>query len=249
MSVDLYDDLGAGYDIVIHWERRLARETPFYQDLFARHGVRRLLDVGAGTGWHARLFAQWGIEVVALDPSAAMLEKAREVTAGLPVHLVQAGFEDLPQAVNPPFEAVVCLGNTLPHAATYAARMQALRGFRACLGSGGVCVVQTLNYDQLAATRERFQPLSHGVVNGQEQLLLRMFDFGPETWRFNILRFTRVDSEWRFDVSSATHLPVFGAELERQMREAGFAEVRLLGGFDGSVFNPETSDMLLAVAS
>ncbi len=246
---DLYDDLGAGYDLIINWERRLARETPFYQDLFARHGVRRLLDVGCGTGWHARLFAGWGIEVVGADPSEAMLQVAREVTAGLPVTLVQAGFGDLESACPGPFEAVVCLGNTLPHALSPEERLHALRAFRALLAPGGVCVVQTLNYDHLAATGERFQPLAQGTAEGREQLLLRMFDFGTDTWQFNLLRFTHQDAGWQFDVTSTRHLPVFGVDLAHQMQTAGFRSVSLFGGFDRQPYDPATADMLLAVAS
>lgn len=248
MKTELYDDLGAGYDLIINWQARLARETPFYRELFAWHQVDRLLDVGCGTGQHARLFAEWGIAVVGADPSEAMLARAREVTQGLPVTLAQAGFRELESLCDTPFPAVLCLGNTLPHAVTPAERQQALRAFAACLAPGGVCVIQTLNYDQLAASGERFQPLAQGVVDGQEQLLLRMFDFGPETWQFNILRFTRPDGKWQFDVSSTRHLPVFGESLRQELLEAGFTQVRLLGDFDGSPYVPETAAMLLAVA-
>ena len=245
----LYDDLGAGYDLIVNWDRRLERETPFYRDLFARHGVRRLLDVGCGTGRHARLFASWGLEVVGADPSQAMLDAAQEAIRGLPVQLVRAGFADLCSCCAVPFQAVVCLGNTLPHAATQEERVEALRAFHTCLEPGGVCVIQTLNYDHLAATRERFQPLSHGTADGREQLLLRMFDFGPGIWQFSILRFTRRDGGWAFDVSSTTHLPVSGEGLRAQLQDAGFADAHLLGGFDASAFDPRSSDMLLAVAS
>ncbi|MDH7569383.1 MAG: class I SAM-dependent methyltransferase [Armatimonadota bacterium] len=248
-GVDLYDDLGVGYDLIINWERRLARETPFYQGLFQRHGVRRLVDVGCGTGWHARLFAGWGLQVVGVDPSQAMLDAARQVTEGLPVALVRGGFEDLPLASQPPFDAVVCLGNTLPHALTPQTRLAALRGFCHSLVPGGVCVVQTLNYDVIRATGERFQPLAQGTIAGREELLLRMFDFGPETWEFHILRFTRAEgSAWVFNPSSTRHLPVYGEEIASQLAAAGFSEVRLLGGFDQAPFDPHTSEMLLAVA-
>lgn len=109
-------------------------------------------------------------------------------------------------------------------------------------------MVQSLNYDAVSAAGERLQPLSQGTLHGREQLLLRMFDFGEETWQFNILRFIREDAGWWFDVSSTRHLPVFAADLERQLAEAGFTGIRLLGGFAGAPFDAGTSDMLLAVA-
>jgi len=50
---------------------RLAR------DFAARLPGRRLIDVGCGPGHHARVFAEWGYEVVGIDASAAMIEVAR----------------------------------------------------------------------------------------------------------------------------------------------------------------------------
>ncbi len=38
------------YDRTIHWEKRLAREAPFFRWLFDRFRIRRILDVACGTG-------------------------------------------------------------------------------------------------------------------------------------------------------------------------------------------------------
>src|SRR6218665_4163128 len=62
----------------------------FFQRL-AREGVLRAglraLDVGTGTGTVARGLARWGCHVLALDPSASMLEGARSLAseAGLSI--------------------------------------------------------------------------------------------------------------------------------------------------------------------
>src|SRR3954447_6471707 len=37
---------------------------------------KRLIDVGCGPGHHARLFAEWGYEVVGVDASAMMIQQA-----------------------------------------------------------------------------------------------------------------------------------------------------------------------------
>jgi SAM-dependent methyltransferase len=74
----------------------------FPPDFFARvatWGVgvagQRLLDLGTGTGTLARGFAQRGCRVTGLDPSASMLEQARELAAeeGLGVEYVHASAE------------------------------------------------------------------------------------------------------------------------------------------------------------
>src|SRR5262245_62216899 len=65
---------------------------PFYQEAVRRHvealtgaGIRRVIDVGAGTGNVAVPLASRGVEVTALDISGAMLDRLRgKVKTGLP---------------------------------------------------------------------------------------------------------------------------------------------------------------------
>ena len=76
-----------------------------------------VLDVGGGAGHQSFPLAQAGYEVTLLDPSPAMLDKARERIERLPtevqgrVTLVEAAGEDADQAVNGRrFGAVLCHG-------------------------------------------------------------------------------------------------------------------------------------------
>ena len=65
-----------------------SKEYPFEVDVVRRMladlvpDARSLLDFGCGTGKHATLFAQAGLEVTGLDRSSAMLRRARESTPG-----------------------------------------------------------------------------------------------------------------------------------------------------------------------
>ncbi|MBE0418499.1 MAG: class I SAM-dependent methyltransferase, partial [Coriobacteriia bacterium] len=105
------------YDRMVDWEKRLAREGPFFRSLFEERGVRSVLDVGCGSGKHAIMFASWGLEVAGADPSEAMLAQARENAreSGADVTFVSAGFGELGGALAGTFDAVTCLGNALPH--------------------------------------------------------------------------------------------------------------------------------------
>jgi SAM-dependent methyltransferase len=61
---------------------------------YAGRPVRTALEIGAGTGKATRVFAAAGIDVLATDPDAAMLDELlRHVPAG--VRTVQAPFEEL----------------------------------------------------------------------------------------------------------------------------------------------------------
>ncbi|WP_169558516.1 class I SAM-dependent methyltransferase [Nesterenkonia alba] len=51
-------------------------DTEFYRDLAEELGVRRVADIGCGTGVLAMELASRGIEVIGVDPAAAMIEAA-----------------------------------------------------------------------------------------------------------------------------------------------------------------------------
>jgi SAM-dependent methyltransferase len=60
---------------------------------YAGRPIRVALEVGAGTGKAARLFASRGVEVTALEPDAEMAELLAETTQRLPVKPVVVTFE------------------------------------------------------------------------------------------------------------------------------------------------------------
>ena len=109
----MFDDLADIYEAMIDWPKRLAHEGPFYRRLFDRLGVASVVDVACGTGHHAAMFHDWGLRVEGADLSPAMIERARQ-TFGEPPGLrwVVRGFDE-PIAPAEPFDAAVCVGNSL----------------------------------------------------------------------------------------------------------------------------------------
>ena len=73
-GVSFYDEFSLDYDRFVDWSARLAYELPFFERLFSRYGVRRVLDAACGTGHHAIALAERGYEVVGADLSRAMIE-------------------------------------------------------------------------------------------------------------------------------------------------------------------------------
>src|SRR6266581_5500689 len=72
-------DYAAAYDDLYQDKDYLA-ETDLIENVFKLYGqstVRRVLDLGCGTGGHAVVLAARGYEVVGIDRSAEMLERAR----------------------------------------------------------------------------------------------------------------------------------------------------------------------------
>jgi glycine/sarcosine N-methyltransferase len=247
--VPLYDALAADYDRFVNWEGRLAHELPFFDRLFARHQVRRVLDSACGTGRHAIALAQRGYQVTATDLSAAMIEQARQnaAAAGAQVTLAVAGLGEL-AALGETFDAALCLGNSLPHLPTASAMAAALADFAAVLRPGGLLVIQNRNLDRVWAEQERFMaPQSHRQ-GSQEWLFVRFYDFREETITFNMIRLRRTAEGWAQDVESTELRPIFRDDLAAALTGAGFEAISFYGGYDGATFDASTSNDLIAVA-
>jgi glycine/sarcosine N-methyltransferase len=254
-SVPLYDALAADYDRFVNWEARLAHELPFLEGLFEGDEVRRVLDAACGSGQHAIALARRGYQVVGADLSAAMIGRAREnaATAGVDATFVVAGLGELDSMVRPtgsesPFDALLCLGNSLPHLLTADAVTAALDDFTVVLRPGGLLVIQNRNLDRVWTRRERFMgPQAHSEDKGQ-WLFVRFYDFHPSTLTFNMVRLVHTGDGWVQDVEATELRPIFAGELAEGLRDAGFGQVQLYGGYDRSPFNPDDSGDLLVVA-
>jgi glycine/sarcosine N-methyltransferase len=247
--VPLYDALAADYDRFVDWDGRLAHEMPFFLRLFQGQGVGRILDAACGTGHHALALAGHGYRVVGADLSAPMVERAREnaASSGLDVRFARAGLGEL-ATLGGDFDAVLCLGNSLPHMRTALAVNETLLDFAAVLRTGGLLVIQNRNFDRVWTERQRFMPPQSHRNGKEESLFVRLYDFHEEGITFNMIRLQRTAEGWIQAVESTELRPIFRQDLERSLGGAGFGDVAFYGGYDGSPFDPQQSNDLIAVA-
>jgi SAM-dependent methyltransferase len=145
MSVTSFDDLTDVYEAMIDWPKRLANEGPFYRRLFERLAVRSVVDVACGTGRHAAMFHAWGLRVEGSDLSANMVARARS-SFGEPSGLCWTvrGF-DQPIAPAEPFDAAVCVGNSLALAPDTASVERAIQEMFSAVRPGGAIIIHALN--------------------------------------------------------------------------------------------------------
>jgi glycine/sarcosine N-methyltransferase len=247
--VPLYDALAGDYDRFVDWKGRLAHELPFLDRLFAGWGVERVLDAACGTGHHAIALSQRGYKVIGADLSTAMVERAREnaAAASLNIQFTVTGLGEH-AALGEAFDAVLCLGNSLPHLLTRAAVEGALADFASVLRPGGLLVIQNRNFDRVWAERERFMPpQSHRDGEG-EWLFVRFYDFHQETVTFHMIRLRRSEEGWTQDVESTELRPIFRDDLAAALAAAGFDRKAFYGGYDGLPFDPARSGDLILVA-
>jgi glycine/sarcosine N-methyltransferase len=245
----LYDQLGEKYDLMIKWKNRLEREAPFFQRLFSENRIKRVIDLGCGTGHHSRLFSNWGCEVTGIDASPELLKVARKNNSdseNAPT-FIDGDFSNFSEKVDGEFDAIICLGNTLPHVESKDEMKELLERIIARLKPGGVFVFQNRNYDKLLEKKERFQFPTSCKVADNEQLFFRFNDFEGDKVRFNVVHFTRVGESWIHEVSSVMLSPWKQNDLSVMMKDIGFVAKDFYGDFSGTPYDPESSNDLIGL--
>jgi SAM-dependent methyltransferase len=156
---DIYATLAADYDWLFSDEVVAGGEAinqPATARLLERTGPgRAVLDASCGTGINAAVLARRGFDVWATDGSDAMVQAAadRFRREQLTIPVARCLWADLPAALDERFDVVLCIGNSLVHAAGRDAMVQALTGLRRMLRPGGHLVIDSRNWEKLHAER------------------------------------------------------------------------------------------------
>lgn len=256
-AVPMYDTFSTDYDRFVNWEGRLAAEMPFILHQLRAADAHRVLDVACGTGMHAIALAEHGFQVVGADVSRGMIEESRAnaMTASVNVRFEVAGFGELAQRLavgdgGQPFDALLCLGNSLPHVLTPRDLQGTLDDFSRCLGPGGLVLIQNRNFDAVLAERDRWMgPQSHREGES-EWLFVRFYDFRTDgLLSFNVVTLHRQDGEpWREQVTSTRLWPLTQRELTEALRAAGLGGITTYGDMEGGAFDMEESPNLVVAA-
>jgi SAM-dependent methyltransferase len=245
----LYDELSSDYDRFVNWERRLATELPFIEEQLGGIGAERVLDAACGTGQHAIALAQRGYEVVGTDVSEGMIAQARQNAAaeGLKVTFAQAGFGESAAAVKGPFDAVLCLGNSLPHVLTRKELRVTLDDWASVLRRGGLLFVQTRNFDRVLASGERWMPPQSHQENEREWLFIRFYDLIEDgSIIFNMLMLYReAEGPWTQRASSTRLWPWRHAALTEMVKDAGYGELRTYGDMQGRSWQVDSPNLIV----
>ena len=248
----MYDGFSADYDRFVNWPERLAAEMTFVEGQLQAMGVCRVLDTACGTGMHAIALAQRGYRVAGADLSAGMIRRARAnaEAAGVDVRFEVAGFGELAARVGTGFDAVLCLGNSLPHVPTPDDLSAALTDFAACLRPGGRLLIQNRNFDAVLERRERWMGPQAHREGGTEWLFLRFYDFEPDgTLAFTVVTLRQEEhGGWSQQVATTRLWPLRQAELVAALQAAGFDEIICWGDMQGGSFDPHVSGNLVVTA-
>lgn len=247
--MNIFSTFVADYDRMINWEKRLQNETPFYKKIFLDSGAQRILDVGCATGRHAMLFSSWGMQVSGADPSAEMIDIAKDNAkeAGRLIDFKVAGFEEIDEVFEPYFDVIMCIGNSLAHIMSSEALERAFRAANNLLIPGGILLIQIRNYQRAYEKNEKYMPLNTKVADGKEYLYFRYNELNQDTVNFNIVSFVKEQNgQWSYTVNSEELRPWNLQEIREILDSSGLTVKNVYGDFKFSPFNQsESQDMII----
>ncbi len=254
----MYEALSQSYDCFVNWKERLSYELPFLERLLAsvsppQGGRLHVLDAACGTGMHAIALAQRGYIVVGTDLSPSMIAQAEQNARASDISLrfETVGFGAQAALLGEKsFDAVLCLGNSLPHLLTEEALDEALADFYRLLRPKGAVLIQNRNFDQVMQKRQREMEPQSVQEEKQEWLFIRFYDFLENGLvRFNFLTLSRQAAQpWKQDWQSSLLRPILADELSKSLLQAGFSEIQLFGNLGGEPFDPLISPNLVVWA-
>jgi len=235
------------YEALVDWPRRLDHEGPFYRRFFDSGGVRRLVDVACGTGHHAALFHRWGVTVEGSDISGEMIQRARALHGQREMlHWVVRGFEE-PIAAQPPFDAAVCVGNSLALAGTVEAAQRVIGRMLAAVRPGGLIVVQVLNLWSMPDGPCRWQKCFRMKGRQGDLLVVKGAHRSGGSGFVNLI-VAPLDQPAKMESESVCLVGLDAEVFERAARDNGATRIEFHGGYDGQAYQRESSTDLILVA-
>lgn len=201
-------------------------------------GTRTVLDLPCGFGRVAGPLHRLGFDVTGVDASEAQLAVARARNPG-PAYL-QGDMRDPPAG---PFDAMLNLYTSFGYMPTEADDAACLARWCEVLRPGGLLVLETLDTVRVAAIDETERHLQRpdGVFVRRTGPLTEHIHTDPET---NVMSITYGMDGLEF--TSRTRL-YHRDRLAALLRESGFSDVRVVGGFDLSPVAPDGHTVFLAV--
>lgn len=254
----MYDELSQSYDHFVNWEKRLQFELPFLNRILSQIKVGstapiRILDAACGTAMHAIALAKDGYECAATDISSQMIQQAQKnaLAQQVTIQCETVGLGKMtPVFGNNAFQAILCLGNSLPHLLTKIELQAAMKDFFGLLSFGGVLIIQIRNFEPVLKKQLRDMEPQSFQNQDREELFIRFYDFLADgNLRFNFITLTRYpEGSWQQSWHSSLLKPYLQPELESVMQTTGFADIIYYGSLAGEPYDASSSGNLVIVA-
>jgi glycine/sarcosine N-methyltransferase len=265
---DYTDWLTKTYYATVDTEDRLEHEIPDLLKVFSENKVKKILDVGCGTGDHVVDLAKKGFDAVGIDRSIAMISEANKrkrsmVGAINTARFVKADLRDVATRFKKePFDAVLFMGNTISH--NPGRYRETIQDASSLLTDKGIMVFQITNFEKVLKTQRRLLSFNFSKLQDEpnrEYAFLEFYDEPNRKERTILKTFSILVSSgkrWKTSgIRNSLMAYVIRKDLKSILLKNGFAKVEFYGSsFDGKnwdylfrkPFEEQKSDWLNVIA-
>jgi|GEM_PF-755523 len=237
------------YDLQVNWDKRMRKERNFFEDIFKKREIKKVLEIGSGTGHHAELFAEYAQEVTAIDQDQDMINYARKnVVKSGNVRLFQKGFKDIDSLPPGEFDLITSLGNTLPLLGDKKKIKHALKSIKRRLSEKGLVVLQFLNFSSVIINENSYYPPKVFRKDGLNYVFIKHFQYGKQRTRVDFI-ITRLEGKKVDDFFvNSSYLATLKVNAFKSMAgNVGFKKIEFLGTNGSEKFNPKKHISLYAM--
>lgn len=248
--IDEYAVIAAVYDL---WSADMTADVPFYVAEAVTTGGP-VLEIGVGTGRVAAAVAQAGVDVVGIDISPSMLERARETLVTEEVEdrvtLVEADMRDF--SIDRSFPLAILPYRVFAHARTTDEQVATLAAIRDHLDPGGRIVLNVTvpHVADLSAWDGLRHEGQFTLPHGGTAVLWRQADYEPGTqqltFHFVVDHLGEGGEVTRRVHGSSTVRQTTPGEIDHALARAGFTVQERWGWFDRRPIGPHATEYVVA---
>ena len=220
-SDSIFQDSASIYDL-LYGEKDTISEVEWIKSELLAGGVKKqanILELGSGTGRHARAFAHSGFSVTAVEPSLEMLERA---TPHKRVSFLQGDGRNL--KLDPSFDAVLALFHVVSYQASLLEASEFFDTASRHLTSGGL-----FGFDVWYSPAVLFQKPEQRVMTKENDVLRVTRQAHPSEDVVN----SRVDVNYSYTVEDLKSGTISSFEEVHAMRHFTYGEIELLASAHG----------------
>lgn len=234
------------YDI-FYADKPYGKEAAFVHQCLQHYSsgtTHRVLELACGTGSHALALEKKGYKILATDYSTDMLACARRKGAQVRSEVTFCHCDmrtlDLPYE---PFDAVICLFDSVGYVATNEALVQVLKGVHRHLRSNGLFVFE---FWHAAAMLRHYDPLRVRRFNTPNGELLRIsetaLDYAKQLSRVTYVVYElRIDGTYAHFQETQINRYFLVQEIAGLLSNCGFTPLNWFNGFkDDDVITDQT---------
>lgn len=173
------------YDDITSFNERLSSQSLIIDKIIEKYNIKEALDAGCGTGFYSILLAKAGVKVTAFDVSSEMVNKLirNAKKLGVKVNTLVCDLLNVDKNLNKKFDAIFCLGNTIPHILKLSELFRVYKNFFNLLKPNGVLIIQQLNYDRILKYKEKLQ----NIKTMKDKVYVRFYEYEEALINFYIL--------------------------------------------------------------